>query len=130
MAPLSAAGEAVGRVGLELSGAADLESALRGGSVMGGAIAVAGMLPIGEGGRLAKGIAKTIAHSQGAEVAVDRIGKFTRAIWEVAGNKGAGYVRYNKIFSEEGKTMRMYKDVYGQGGDFIRRDWYVGGPPK
>lgn len=63
--------------------------AIGGGSVVGGAIAAAGMLPIGRVGKLAAGIKKTINRAQGAEAAFDRLGKFTRATWEVAGDKGA-----------------------------------------
>jgi hypothetical protein len=51
-------------------------------------------------------------------------------VWEVAGGKGAGYVNWNRVRDENGSTMRLFKDVYDQGGDYLRRDWYVGGPPK
>lgn len=83
----------------------------------------------GEGG-LAKGMAKTVARAQGAEVAFSRLGKFTPAVWEVAGEKGAGYVKWNRVLNEEGRTIRLFKDVYDQGGNYLRRDWYMGGPPK
>ncbi len=39
-------------------------------------------------------------------------------------------MRWNRVLTEEGSTIRLYKDVYGQGGNFLRRDWYVGEPPK
>jgi RHS repeat-associated protein len=79
---------------------------------------------------LAKGIVKTIERAQGAKVAFSQLGKFTRAMWKVAGDKGAGYVKWNRVLNEEGSTVRLFKDVYDQGGKFLRRDWYVGGPPK
>jgi uncharacterized protein RhaS with RHS repeats len=80
------------------------------------------------GGALSRGIARTVARAQGAEVAFSQLGRFTRAVWEVAGDKGAGYVRWNRILGENGSTVRLFKDVYDQAGDFLRRDWYVGGP--
>lgn len=81
-------------------------------------------------GGLEEGMAKTVAGAQRAEVTFTKLGKFTRGIWEVAGKKGAGFVRWSKILGEDGKTMRLFKDVYDQGANFLRRDWYVGGPPK
>lgn len=84
--------------------------------------------PGGDG--LAKGMAKTVARAQGAKVTFSQLGKLTRAMWEVAGEKGAGYVKWNRVLNEEGSTIRLFKDVYGQAGNYLRRDWYVGGPPK
>jgi uncharacterized protein RhaS with RHS repeats len=86
--------------------------------------------PSGGGGSLAKGIQAALKRAQGAEVSFSRLGRFTRAVWEVPGDKGAGYVRWNRILTEEGGTLRLFKDVYNQGGNFLRRDWYVGGPPR
>ena len=76
------------------------------------------------GAGLARGIAKTINRAQGADVAFSRLGRNVRAVWEVSGEKGAGYVRWNRILNQEGSTIRLFKDVFGQGGEFIRRDWY------
>ncbi len=56
VAPLSAAGEVVGRIGLELSGAANLEGAIRSGSVGGTALALAEMLPVGRTSRGVNGL--------------------------------------------------------------------------
>lgn len=71
------------------------------------------MLPVGRGATgLAKGIAKTIDRAQGAEVAFSQLGKFTRAVWEVAGDKSANYVKWNRILNEEGSTIRLFNDVY------------------
>ena len=77
-----------------------------------------------------KGIAKAIKRAQGAEVSLSKVGRFVKATWSVAGDKGAGYVKWTRILDEDGKTARLYKDVYDQGGKFLRRDWKVGGPPK
>jgi hypothetical protein len=96
--------------------------------VLAGAMVVGGLGDLGPG--LAKGVARTIKRAQGAAVRFDRVGRFTRATWEVAGDKGAGYVKWNRILSEEGNTVRLYKDVYNQGGNFERRDWYFGQPRK
>lgn len=124
-------GAAATNAAAEAFGVNDLGRAVADGNAVGGAIALASMLPVGRAGAgLAKGIAKTIDRAQGATVAFDKLGKFTRAVWEVAGDKGAGYVKWNRVLNEEGSTMRLFKDVYGQGGDFLRRDWYVGGPLK
>lgn len=108
-----------------LSGA-DLSGGQRAGA---GLMAAASLFP-GEkiGAGLARGIAKTIGRAQGAEVAFSRLGRNVRGVWEVAGERGAGYARWNRILSGEGSTIRLFKDVFGQGGEFIRRDWYVGGP--
>jgi RHS repeat-associated protein len=131
VSPLHRAAEGVGAVGLELSGVKDLERAVADGKVVGGAVALAGILPVGRAGvGLFMGIAKTIDKAQGAAVAFDRLGKFVRATWEVAGDKGAGYVRWNRILDADGNTVRLFKDVYDQGGKFLRRDWYVGGLPR
>ena len=83
---------------------------------------VAGLGEVGPG--LAGGIRKAERAAQGASVGWSRLGSFTRGIWEVAGDKGAGYVRWNRILDSEGNTVRLYKDVYGQGGNFLRRDPY------
>ena len=91
---------------------------------------VGGAFGAPEGGGLAKGMAKAIARAQGAEVTFSQLGKFVRAVWEVAGEKGAGYVKWNRVLNEEGSTIRLFKDVYDQAGNYLRRDWYVGGPPK
>jgi RHS repeat-associated protein len=77
---------------------------------------------------LASGIRRAIRGAQGADVSFSRVGQLVRGIWEVPGDKGAGYVRWNRILDAEGNTARLFKDVYGQGGEFLRRDWYVGGP--
>lgn len=115
----------------EALGTNDLGRAVGEGDAVGGAIALASMLPVGRGASgLAKGIAKAIDRAQGAEVAFSQLGKFTRATSDVAGDKGAGHVRWNRILDEKGSTMRLFKDVYDQGGNYLRRDWYVGGPPK
>lgn len=108
-----------------LSGA-ELSTAQRAGA---GLLAVASLFP-GEqiGAGLARGVAKTIDRAQGAEVAFSRLGRSVRAVWEVPGEQGASYVRWNRVLGHEGSTIRLFKDVFGQGGDFIRRDWYVGGP--
>lgn len=119
-------------VGLEASGinaAASTGDAIANGRT-GEALLGIAFLAVPEGSGLAKGITKTIARAQGAEVAFSQLGKFTRAVWEVAGEKGAGYVRWNRVLNEEGSTIRLFKDVYNQGGKWLRRDWYVGGPPK
>jgi hypothetical protein len=86
--------------------------------------------PIGPGGGLEEGMAKAVEKAQGAEVIWTEIGKFTRAEWELAGKKGAGFVRWSRTLDEEGRTIRLFKDVYDQGANFLRRDWYKGGPPK
>lgn len=83
-----------------------------------------------EDAALAKGMLKTIDRAQGAQVTFSKLGKFTRAIWEVPGDKGAGYVRWNRILDEEGRTIRLFKDVYDQGANFLRRDPYVPRPPQ
>jgi len=83
-----------------------------------------------EGAGLVRGIKKTLKWAQGSNVTFSKLGKFTRAVWEVAGDKGAGYVRWNKILDESGRTIRLFKDVYNQGGKWLRRDWKVGGPPQ
>jgi RHS repeat-associated protein len=109
----------------------DLGRAVAAGDVGSGAFALASMLPVGRGASgLAKGIGKTIDRAQGAEVTFSRLGRFTRATWEVAGDKGAGYVKWNRVLDEEGNTIRLYKDVYDRGGSFLRRDWYVGHSAK
>lgn len=77
---------------------------------------------------LAKGLRKAVRAAQGATVTFRQMGRFVVGTWEVAGRKGAGYVRWNRVLDAEGNTIRLYKDVYDQGGRFIRRDWYVGGP--
>lgn len=88
-------------------------------------------LPVGPGGGgLAKGMAKAVERAQGAEVAFSKLDQFTRAAWQLAGDKGAGYVKWNRILDREGSTIRLFKDVYGRGGEYLRRDWYVGGPPR
>jgi hypothetical protein len=115
----------------EALGVNDLGRAVGEGDVGGGTLALASMLPLGRSAPgLARGIAKTIDRAQGAEVAFSQLGKFTRAVWEVGGDKGAGYVRWNRIMDESGHTIRLFKDVYGQGGNHFRRDWYVGGPRR
>jgi len=38
---------------------------------------------------------------------------------------GPGYVNWNRILEAEGRTVRLYKDVYNQGGNFLRRDPYI-----
>jgi hypothetical protein len=78
--------------------------------------------------RLAAGIGRTISRAQGADVTFSRVGQFVRGVWEVPGNKEASYARWNRILDSDGNTVRLFKDVYDQGGDFLRRDWYVGGP--
>ena len=70
----------------------------------------------------------TLKRAQGAEVGWTTLGRFTRAVWEIPGRKGAGFVRWSRVLTEDGSTLRLYKDVSGQGGDFLRRDWYRGGP--
>ena len=115
----------------EAFGVNELGRAIGEGDVGGGAFALASMLPVGRGATgLAKGISKTIDRAQGADVAFRQLGNFTRAVWEVAGDKGAGYVKWNRILNEEGSTIRLFKDVYDQGGNYLRRDWYVGGPRR
>jgi RHS repeat-associated protein len=47
----------------------------------------------GEG--LLGGMAKALKKAQGVEVSFSSVGKFTRAVWEVAGDKGAGFVKWN-----------------------------------
>jgi RHS repeat-associated protein len=88
-----------------------------------GVAAVGSLGDVGPG--LARGIAKTIKGAQGAEVSFSRVGNFVRGTWEVGGDKGAGYVRWNKVLNQEGGTVRLFKDVYNQGGNFLRRDWYI-----
>jgi RHS repeat-associated protein len=83
---------------------------------------------LGTGGtefQLLRALWRTMKFAQGSRVAYATLGRFTVFTWEVAGNKGAGYVRWNKVVNSEGQTIRLYKDVYGQGGDFIRRDPYT-----
>ncbi len=132
-------GGAIGSVALNGAAAAnaaaesfavnDLGRAVAARDGVGGAIALASMLPVGRvGAGLAKGMAKTVTRAQGATVAFDKLGKFTHAVWEVAGDKGAGYAKWNRVLNEEGSTLRLFKDVYNQGGKYLRRDWYVGGP--
>jgi hypothetical protein len=75
-------------------------------------------------------MAKAIKNAQGAEVTFAAMGKWMRATWGVAGKKGANYVRWQRTLNEEGRTIRLFKDVFNQGGDWIRRDWKVGGPPR
>jgi hypothetical protein len=85
-------------------------------------------LPIGSGGGvsgLARGMRRAIERAQGAQIAWTKLGSFTRGVWEVAGDKGAGLVRWNRILNAEGSTVRLFKDVYNQAGNFVRRDWYV-----
>jgi len=124
-AALNAGMEAIG-----INGAASAGDAIGNGKFAEGGVTLAMTFAVPEGGGLAKGMAKTVARAQGAEVAFSQLGKFTRAVWEVAGEKGAGYVKWNRVLNEEGSTIRLFKDVYDQGGKYLRRDWYVGGPPK
>jgi hypothetical protein len=97
--------------------------------VQAGLFAAASLFPGEElGAGLEKGIAKTVARAQGADVTFSRLGRNVRAVWEIPGREGAGYVRWNRVLSGEGSTIRLFKDVFGEGGEFLRRDWYVGGP--
>ncbi|HRQ78493.1 MAG TPA: RHS repeat-associated core domain-containing protein [Gemmatimonadaceae bacterium] len=84
-------------------------------------------LPIGPGGAsgLARGMRRAVARAQGAEINWSTLGSFTRGVWEVAGDKGAGFVRWNRVLNAEGSTVRLFKDVYDQAGSFLRRDWYI-----
>lgn len=79
---------------------------------------------------LAKGIKKAVKAAQGEVVTFRQLDRFLIGTWEVAGDKGAGAVRWNRVLDAEGSTIRLYKDVYNQGGNWLRRDWYVGGPPR
>lgn len=84
-------------------------------------------LPIGPGGAsgLARGMRRAVARAQGAEISWSALGSFTRGVWEVAGDKGAGFVRWNRVLNAEGSTVRLFKDVYDEAGSFLRRDWYI-----
>lgn len=84
-------------------------------------------LPIGPGGAsgLARGMRRAVARAQGAEITWSTLGSFTRGVWEVVGDKGAGFVRWNRVLNAEGSTVRLFKDVYDQAGSFLRRDWYI-----
>lgn len=133
---------AVSSVVGELTGTSEAVRAASGtdpatGESLGGAarLGVAGLVAVGAlfpveniGAGLARGVARTIKHAQCATVDFSRIGNFVHAMGEVPGQKGAGHVRWNRILDREGHTIRLYKDVYEQGGNFLRRDWYVGGP--
>jgi hypothetical protein len=77
---------------------------------------------------LVRGIGKAVRGAQGAAVTFRQTGNFVVGTWEVAGRRGAGHVRWNRALGADGRTMRLYKDVYDQGGNYVRRDWYVGGP--
>lgn len=33
-----------------------------------------------------------------------------------------------RVLKEEGSTIRLFKEVYRQGGEFLRRDWCIGEP--
>lgn len=95
----------------------------------GEARALAGALPVGRvAGGLARGVAMTLKRAQGAEVGLTTLGRFTRVVWEILGRKGAGFVRWNRVLIEDGSTLRLCNDVFGHGGDFLRRDLYRGGP--
>lgn len=102
---------------------AELSAGQRAGA---GLMAAASLFP-GEkiGAGLARGMAKAVKNAQGAEITFSRLGRNVRAAWEVPGDRGAGYARWNRILNSEGRTIRLFKDVFGQGGEFIRRDPYV-----
>lgn len=76
----------------------------------------------GVGGPVA-GFRSALKAAQGARVTFEMLGPFFRATWQVIGREN-GYVNWTRILDAEGRTVRLFKDVFDRFNRFVRRDIY------
>jgi RHS repeat-associated protein len=86
-------------------------------------VSVPDWLVVGASPGLVQALKSTVKRSQNAEIVWRKIGQLTRATWRIPGTRD-GHVDWYRVLNKDGRTIRLFKDVFDKTGRWLRRDPY------